>query len=359
LAVMAATVMFAMVAATGTAAADGDERLGPPTVEIADASDLIIAGVGLLQQPGSMTVEVPADATVRQVLLYWEVGTRAGTGTPEPDDTIMIDGTEITGVLIGGPTPFYGDVHSTTHRADVTDLALVSPGTTTMTVSGIDDAGVHDGAGIVVFFDRPGEAATITMVDGNDIAFVDFAPPLDTTVPQVFEVAAAPADRVVTLCLFVGSVLDNRPRPQQLHISVGGTETVIADPFRNVDGAEFDHQLFQVTVPAGATSVETWITSARDDSGDLPASLVWIFAALREPAPVGVAAGGVSAPTTTVLPPTTASPVEVKAETAVADNQLAFTGGVRDELVVAGITAILAGAAVIAITRSHRRRPII
>ena len=50
-----------------------------------------------------------------------------------------------------------------------------------------------------VSFDRPGVEANVQLRDGSDVAFVNFAPPLDTTVPQVFTFPPASVDRTATL----------------------------------------------------------------------------------------------------------------------------------------------------------------
>ena len=68
-------VGIALLVAVPTAQADGTETLGPPSVAInASATRVLAAGVGMagsLNTPSSFSVNVPAGATVRQVLLYW------------------------------------------------------------------------------------------------------------------------------------------------------------------------------------------------------------------------------------------------------------------------------------------------
>ena len=50
------------------------------------------------------------------------------------------------------------------------------------------------GAGVLVIFDE-GPDSEIGVRDGNDNAFVNFAPPLDATVPQTFNFASSTSDR--------------------------------------------------------------------------------------------------------------------------------------------------------------------
>jgi hypothetical protein len=51
--------------------ADGTESLGTPGIPIASGTDIRSAGIGLEDsQPGNIDIEIPAVATVQQVLLY-------------------------------------------------------------------------------------------------------------------------------------------------------------------------------------------------------------------------------------------------------------------------------------------------
>ena len=82
---------------------NGTETLGPPTIDIAAGSCFAQGGVGMVGvTEGILNIDVPA-GTINQVLLYWAGGT---TGAPG-DDMISIDGNEVTGELIGGPTNFF------------------------------------------------------------------------------------------------------------------------------------------------------------------------------------------------------------------------------------------------------------
>ena len=52
--------------------ADGTEELGAPVgITIEAGSGIAAGGIGLDVQPGDLTVDVPAGAVVKQVLLYW------------------------------------------------------------------------------------------------------------------------------------------------------------------------------------------------------------------------------------------------------------------------------------------------
>ena len=117
----------------GSALADGDETLGPPSIAIADGTGVVAAGTGLFSQPGMIQVDVPLGSAVNQVLLYWYG--RGGAG----DNEIVVEGVPVTGDLIGEDNttalPFQV---SHTYRADITALGLVGPGTNMLQVSGMD-----------------------------------------------------------------------------------------------------------------------------------------------------------------------------------------------------------------------------
>ena len=83
---------------TSAVLADGNETLGAPSIPISSGSGTVVAGTGLFTQPAAIAIEVPGDALVEQVLLYWQQQTVEGdTG----DDTVTVDGFEVTGMLIG------------------------------------------------------------------------------------------------------------------------------------------------------------------------------------------------------------------------------------------------------------------
>ena len=272
---------LAGLAGTAPAGADGTETLGSPSIGIAAGSGIAIGGTGLQSQPGTISVAVPAGATVEQVLLYWEGDNANGAA---PDDTIVIEGTEVTGTLIGGPTQFFATVAFAAFRADITGLGLVAAGANSLEVSGLTNNFRNNGAGVAVIYDD-GTDAHLELRDGLDLAFVDFAPTLDTTAPQTYTFAAAAADRTATLSLFAASVDDSRPRPNAVDVTIGGVTTRFTNPFGSNDGLEWDSVDLTFVVPAGATSVTAQALSVGDGTGNLPASLAWIMGGLTVPTP--------------------------------------------------------------------------
>ena len=280
-----ALVGTASVLGATLAGADGTETLGPPAgVTIASGTGVSVAGVGLgghtgvANQPGTFTVSVPAGATVKQVLLYWEGHVHEGS---TPDNTVTLNGTAVTGSLIGGPTFFFNDIYAAGFRADVTGLGLVGAGNTSLTVAGLSNDFANNGAGVVVIYDEGTTPATIGVRDGVDLAFVNFPAPRDTTVPQTFTFTAAATSRTATLGVMAASVEPNRPNA--IVVTTGGATTTLVNPLFSEQGADFDAKTFPVTIPAGATSVTVQALSTGDGSGRLPASLSWIVGTLSVP----------------------------------------------------------------------------
>lgn len=270
--------------------ATNTEQLGVPIgLTLASGSDILTDGVGLVDaQPGTLEIFVPVGATVEQVILYWEG--QAATETEQGDtDEITLNGTiTVEGIRIGGPTGFLPDYWTSTYRADITDLNLINVGPNSITVEGLDFGQRNNGAGIMVVIDDGLTTADLQLRDGNDFAFFQYAPPLDTTVPVTFTFAASSEDREAALNLFVSSVALEDPsgefgRPSVIEISIDGVlaETLV-DVLYNSSGPEWDALLYKLTIPAGATSITVQVLSEDAGSGPfaghLPASLTWVAA---------------------------------------------------------------------------------
>ena len=268
--------------------ADGTEQLGPPSVAVASGSGMVSAGVGLVDGPASFTLDVPVEAEVRQVLLYWEGHFFADQppGTIATDQ-ITINGTPVTGQLIGGPTTFFRksgkDVRSITYRADITALGLIGPGSNQVQMGQPDFSFRNNGAGVIAIIKEGGKPdVPQTIFDGNDLAFINFAPPLDTTVPVTFTFEPADQDREAELHMFASSVDDGRPRP---NVVVGtdsnGRQEQEIDPFGSREGAEWDSEIRTISIPAGVSSLTLQALSADvGNSGNLPASFAWLATGL-------------------------------------------------------------------------------
>lgn len=283
-------VGFALVlfTATGVALADGTETLAPASIPIASGTGIVANGVGLEDgQVPTFTLDVPAGATVKQVILYWSGGA-IGEGNAG-DNTVKVNGTDVTGTPIGGPTFFFsrssGRYYFSTYRADITNLGIITAGSNTITVSEMDFAAdENNGAGIMAIIDDGSQLADIQVRDGLDLAFINFPGLRNTTVPQTFTFAPAAIDRVATMPMFFGSVAYDplaMPRPSSIEVRVDGNPTpfIFSDLLNSNDGPEWDTVIFQVPIPAGVTSFTVQAIS-RDDNGDgqdpLAASFTWL-----------------------------------------------------------------------------------
>lgn len=284
----------AIVLGGGAVLADGTETLGP--FPAASGTGIVAKGVGMVTQPATLTIEVPDGAAVQQVLLYWE-GFMA-TNVPG-DDTILVDGAEVTGDLIGGPSYFFDGAYPSTFRADITDRGLIGAGINSIELDGLEFTNVNNGAGLLVIFDDGSSDAMIDVRDGSDTAFIGFPDPRFTTVPQSFTFPAAAADRTAVLNLFFSSVSGTMSgfglRPSSIEITVQGPGgpfvSIFSDLLDSVDGEEWDTFTISVDIPAGATMLTVQAFS-RDDTGigGLPASFVWNAAgfAIEPETPPGV-----------------------------------------------------------------------
>lgn len=287
--------MSAILLASVNVWADGTETLGTPSIPIASGTGIAAAGTGLISQPGYLDIDVPA-GTIKQVLVYWEGHM---TNNVPGDSTIIINGNVIDGTLIGGATKFFNNAFSSTFRADITALGLVSTGPNSLAIEGLEYTRANNGAGVMVIYDDGSTAASIEIRDGNDLAYFDFAPPLDTTVPQTFSFAAADSARTATLSMFFSSVAGtvsgsdvHRPSAIQVTTNPGGVVTVHDNLLDSIDGEEWDTIVLPVSIPAGTTSLTVQALSADNlGTGDRPASFAWNAAGLSVPG-IPISRGG-------------------------------------------------------------------
>jgi hypothetical protein len=275
--------------------ADGTETLGTPSIDISTGTGVIASGTGLITQPGTINIIIPGSVDVKQVLLYWE-----GQHTsPEGDDTILVNDTEVTGILIGGPTSCFSNVMTSSYRADITKIKRLSlkKGLNTFQISGADFDFANNGAGILVIIDDGTPQKDIQLLDGNDFAFSEFGPTLDTTVPQTFSFASATTDRQADLSMFFSSVAGTTSggefRPTSIKITTNmGAEVYFDNYLDSNDGQEWDTLKLTVDIPAQATQLTVQALSENHISNDeSPASFVWTAAALSIPYEISPAKG--------------------------------------------------------------------
>lgn len=271
---------------TVTADKNGTETLGAPSIAIAAGSGFAEGGVGMVDvTSGTLTIDVPEGAAVAQALLYWAGGT---TGAPG-DDTIVVDGTEILGELIGGPVNFFSvdgvQYYFSSFRADITRLGLVSAGANSFTITGFDFdytgsfVDENNGVSLLVIYDD-GTEAEIGLVDGLDMAFFNFVPTLDATVPQTFAFTADAADRTADLVIMAGSVGEGRPN--QIKVTTSAGDQFFTDVLGSFEGLLWDSMILPVLVPAGDTSLTVQLIST-PNADPLGASLGWVGAGLSVP----------------------------------------------------------------------------
>jgi len=270
---------LASLALVNEARADGTEQLGPPSIAIAQGSQIVVAGTGLndpLAQPGDITIEIPAGITVAQVLLYWTGRTEADL----PQDTIQVNGMDVTGPRIGGPTPPPIPAPSQTYRADVTAEGWVVAGqVNVLSVEGLDFGFHNDGAAVVVILDD-GSTTDMQILDGNDFASLlngDME-----CVPVEFSFAPSADPQMGYIWLIVTDI--DVPRPAAVDVTVGG----VLQRLDVLDVNEGDYMQvveLEVPLPAGVSNVVVQPVSIHDDSGLDPSSLSWNFVSweLAEP----------------------------------------------------------------------------
>ncbi|MEM7167932.1 MAG: SdrD B-like domain-containing protein [Planctomycetota bacterium] len=273
----------------GVCRADGTETLGP--TPLAAGTDLIGAGIGLFDQPNQIYVDIPAEATVVQAYLYWNGFHSAEFGDPQIAAQLNVGATvQVPGTLIGGSTFFFSingsPRNSTTYRADITDFPWVA-GVNELSLSSLTNNKSNNGASLLLVIDDGTALRELQLADGQDLAFINFAPPLDTTVPQTFSFAPASYERIAEVTIIAGSVAgplsgSTAVRPNIIRAESGGVETLFADELAAVSGDEWDHIVLEVTIPAGATTLEMQALSASiiEDDTNEPASFAWIGTAL-------------------------------------------------------------------------------
>ncbi len=296
IAVSSLVIAMGVIAHSPPALADGTDMLEPTSAILADGSAIIGAGTGLsLAQPGDIDIEIPAGASVEQVLIYWDGADRNYAGAAPAigvtTDTIDVSGNVVEGVFIGGRT-FGTDVQQFTFRADITSLGLVSAGSNTLSVSGLDfgSESVETGAGVLVIIDD-GTSSTLGIFDGSDYAYIGCTEDFNCqeTVKRMFTFPAASSARDAELTMFFTSVAGTTStgdfRPSVVRVWVGAEPPIeIVNELDSVDGEEWDTLNIEFEVPPGVTQVEVQAFSEDLNlTSDEPASFKWLTAALGVP----------------------------------------------------------------------------
>ncbi len=293
-----------LIVSSSNAQANGTETLGPPNIVIAPGTSLSIEGTGAITQPGTINLAIPAGATIKQVLLYWQgymIANVAGDNTISVSNDGGATSTPVTGTLIGGQTFFFNNAHASTFRADITNLQLVGAGSTTLLVSNMGFTRANNGAGALVIYDTGTANASIAIRDGSDLAFINNTGNLKTTVPQAFTFPSSNKDRTAQLNMFFASVSGTASgggfRPSVIKLITNGANggtTLLNNLLDSNDGNEWDSFSIAIDIPSKATSLTVQALSEDNlGTGRLPASFAWLAAGFAfEPKDCGRMTGG-------------------------------------------------------------------
>jgi hypothetical protein len=236
--------------------------------------------------------------------------TRHGPGTFEPNSVVASTITPIEFEMPFSPGNFYWDAVNISYTADVT--SLVTPGDFQYDISDFDMSDESGAALQTVYQDASLPLQEITIYNGADFAYANWAGGGELNRTHVLSHTFAPAAVARTLHLdFIVANGATSARPDQLWFQTGTgvapTELVNsasavvlnANPLNGNDGEDWDTVRQTVTVPAGATFVSFQFQSGggTGDQNLLPESFTWLSAALSfsvvpEPASLSLLIGG-------------------------------------------------------------------
>lgn len=140
-----AAVALSLALGASVAHADGNETLGTPSIPIASGTDFVSEGVSVQGGPANVEFNVPAGATIKQVLLYWGEVRSGAVG--QNANRLRVFNTVVQGVQIGDT------FHSNNFRADVTQQGFVVPGNNVIPLASLQTDGGIQGAAFLVIYD--------------------------------------------------------------------------------------------------------------------------------------------------------------------------------------------------------------
>lgn len=244
----------------------------------------------------SLTIDIPGP--VQAALLYWvgrdrpcpmSGGICIIPSQPYKDQLIRIDGSLITGTIIGTemqPISGGGPINNIGYLADVTSL-VQAKGTGLKTFA-LKDGNTasnlfrFNGAGLLVIYTDPADTAIYRLIVYHGLDFAYGADPTPgaarVTDPVTFNHGTDAAARVARLRVFSGDAGVSRPD----RIDISNNPSVI-NGLDASDGNAFDSDALVVNIPAGVASTTVQLVSAPSNMN--PDSLLWTLGALRVPLP--------------------------------------------------------------------------
>ena len=261
-AMLASSLLFGLGASP--AFAEGDNTLGAPSIAIASGSGVVTAGAGLDGGSGTISINVPLGATIKQVLFYTSLREADGLGS-----TLALNGTDVTGLLnaglIGLSGPADGSPTALSYRIDVTSLGLVVPGSNDVEITTDFGPNVLEGGSLVVIYND----ATGTLYGGNAFSASAKIGPNETIVGDTGPLASsggfqAPDDLVN---VSIPKVLSSRT----LRSEVSGFDGVTT-AFASVEGLKLNLGPLFIPIALGAKAIEATAVAACTASGGVNVS---------------------------------------------------------------------------------------
>jgi len=269
-------------------AANGTGTLGQPVdFYLAPGTGFAQSGTGLEEQPRTIIVDVPRGARVKQVLLYWKHRHKKG----EADDNVLVNGQEVTGALIGGPTlvarPEGVGEYASAFRQDITNLELIHQGRNVLVIDALRTeatTAASAGAGVLVTYDASPrrtnpttEAETkpsrVWIKDGLAPTTVSLGNDTHAIKPVTFEFPSARRRRFARLGLMVGNVGRGTHNRIGSWTDVQRKPVVLSDVLGTSGRDTWSSLNLDFEIPAGAKKLTIAIT------GD--AAITWVGAFLH------------------------------------------------------------------------------
>jgi hypothetical protein len=283
-------------------------------------SGFVSATTSLTEQPATIEFDVPADAEVKQVLLYWD------SPAETTDAVVLVNRTAVQGELVREGK----NTSRPVYRTDILGLDLVHSGSNALTVSGLDlGDGGRAGASVVVVYDDGTGIADMQIRDGGSEGQSGEEIGADGSVTHTFAITPASVANATDLALLIS----DGGLGESYAVVVRSRDEILFTGDVQPGDAYWANELQNLGVPAGADSVVVTVTPKGDSAGDL-----WVVSTLRQ-ACTGAIRGTVGNATAgevfAGIDVTLESDGEILAETSTAnDGTYSFAGLCSGEYVV-------------------------